>query len=82
MSAESMAVNLMDLQETIRQLQIQRRQIDVAIANLEDLQGTHDGGNFVIPSRRGRKSMGPEERQQVSDRIRRYWATRREQVRP
>jgi hypothetical protein len=71
----------MDLQETIRQLQVQKRQIDVAIANLEDLQGTHDGGgNIVMPNRRGCKSMGPEERQQVSDRIRRYWETRREQL--
>jgi hypothetical protein len=76
-----MAVDLMDLQETIRQLQVQKRQIDVAIANLEDLQGTHDGGgNIVMINRRGRKSMGPEERQRVSDRIRRYWATRREQL--
>jgi hypothetical protein len=74
-----MAVDLMDLQETIRQLQVQKRQMDVAIANLEDLQGAY-GGNVVMPNRRGRKSMGPEERQRVSDRIRRYWATRREQV--
>jgi hypothetical protein len=76
-----MAVDLMDLQETIRQLQIEKRQMDVAIANLEELQGTHDdGGNVVMINRRGRKSMGPEERQRVSDRIRRYWATRREQL--
>jgi hypothetical protein len=75
-----MAVFLMDLQETIRQLQVQKRRIEVVIANLEELQGTHGGGNFVIPKRRGRKSMGPEERRQISDRIKRYWATRREQV--
>ena len=75
-----MAVNVMDLEETIRQLQAQKRQIDIAIANLEELHGKDGGGNVVMPDRRGRKSMGPEERQQVSDRIKRYWATRREQV--
>jgi hypothetical protein len=75
-----MAVNVMDLQELIRQLEIQKQQIDIAIANLEQLQGTHGGGNVVMPNRRGRKSMEPEERRQVSDRIKRYWATRREQV--
>jgi hypothetical protein len=75
-----MAVNVMDLEETIRQLQVQKRQFDIAIANLEQLQGKDGGGNVVMPDRRGRKSMGPEERRQVSDRIRRYWATRREQV--
>ena len=74
-----MATNVMDLQGIVRQLQVQKRQLDVAIANLEELQGTH-GGNVVMPNRRGRKSMGPEERQQVSDRIKRYWATRREQL--
>jgi hypothetical protein len=70
----------MDLEETIRQLQVQKGQIDAVIANLEQLQGKDGGGKVVIPDRRGRKSMVPEERQQVSDRIKRYWATRREQV--
>ena len=66
----------MDLQETIRQLEIQKRKVELVIAELEQLQGKEGG---VSPNRRGRKSMGSEERQQVSERVKRYWANRREQ---
>jgi len=67
---------VMDLQETIRQLEIQKRKVELVIAELEQLQGKEGG---VSPNRRGRKSMGSEERQQVSERVKRYWANRREQ---
>ena len=66
----------MDLQETIRQLEIQKRKVEHVIAELEQLQGKEGG---VSSNRRGRKSMGSEERQQVSERVKRYWANRREQ---
>ena len=69
----------MDLQETIRQLKIQKRKVELAIAELEQLQGSDSGSSVVMVNRRGRKSMGSEERQQVSDRMKRYWANRREQ---
>jgi len=50
------------------------QQIDRAIANLEALNSP----NGAEPAtRRGRKSMSPEEAQQVSERMKRYWAGRR-----
>jgi hypothetical protein len=67
---------VMDLQETIRQLELQKRKVELVIAELEQLQGKEGG---VSSNRRGRKSMGSEERQQVSERVKRYWANRRKQ---
>jgi hypothetical protein len=60
----------MDLKEILTQLYAERGLLDEAILQLEALaKGS--------TSRRGRKSMGIEERRQVSDRMRRYWAKRR-----
>lgn len=70
----------MDLQQTIHQLEIQKRTIEFVIAELEQLQNGNDSGSVVMKNRRGRKSMGSEERQQVSERMKRYWANRRGQV--
>ena len=68
----------MDLHEAIRQLLIERKQVERAIAMLEELQNTHVGGSIpLLQKRRGRKSMGLEERRQVSARMRKYWANRR-----
>jgi hypothetical protein len=36
-------------------------------------------GSGVLANRRGRKSMGSEERLEVSERLKRYWANSREQ---
>lgn len=68
----------MDLQKTIQELQFQKQQLERTIAELEQLQ-TGDGGSRVaVPAKRhGRKSMGPEERQDVSRRMKGYWARRR-----
>jgi hypothetical protein len=68
----------MDLEQTIRQLEIQKRRIELVIAELEQLQGIDVGGG-VLANRRGRKSMGPQERLEVSERMKRYWANHREQ---
>ncbi len=66
----------MDIQETIRQLQLERERIDAAIACLQELEaGASTSGS--LKKRRGRKSMPPEERREVSDRMKRYWANRR-----
>jgi hypothetical protein len=46
--------------------------IDAAIAGFEQLPNVNSG-----KSSRGRKSMGSEERQQVSERMKPYWASRR-----
>lgn len=70
----------MDLQQTIHQLEIQKQKIEFVISELEQLQNSNDSGSVVMQSRRGRKSMGSEERGQVSERMRRYWANRRAQV--
>ena len=68
----------MDLDETIRQLKIQKHKLDRAIAELEKLQTTGTFDDLAKVTRRGRKVMSPEERQQVSKRMKRYWARRRE----
>jgi hypothetical protein len=68
----------MDLQETIRQLGIQKRQVELAITELEQLQRRNGSAKVMMPNRRGRKSMASEERKQVSERMKTYWANRRE----
>ena len=55
----------------IRELYAQREKLDRTIAALEAL------GSGEPPKRRGRKSMSPEERQRVAERMKRYWAKRR-----
>ena len=73
----------MDLKKAIQDLHIEKEKLERAIAVLEDLQRT-DGS---MPSsrlggeRRGRKSMGAKERQEVSARMKRYWASRRKRQR-
>jgi hypothetical protein len=60
----------MDLKEILSQLYAEKELLDEAIRQLEALtKGT--------ASRRGRKSMSIEERRQVSERMRSYWAKRR-----
>jgi hypothetical protein len=66
----------MDLQETIRQLKIEKQRIEDAIAQLEQLQGRGGADPIAAPKRRGRKSMPPQERREVAERMRRYWANR------
>jgi hypothetical protein len=70
----------MDLHKVIQSLYTEKERLDRVISSLEDLQGTVR----VIPptpeseKRRGRKSMSGKERQEVSDRMKRYWAARRQ----
>lgn len=71
----------MDFLETIQQLRIEKEKIERVIAELEQLE-SGDGHDFTKPDvtrpkRRGRKSMGLEERKQVAARMKRYWANRR-----
>jgi len=63
----------------IQELHAEREALDRAISSLEELQ-KHDE---EIPlslnrSRRGRKFMGPREREEVSARMKKYWAARRD----
>ena len=67
----------MDLNKTINELRAQRDKLDAAIAQLESLSSPDGLIKAFTHSRRGRKSMGAEERREVSARMKRYWAKRR-----
>ena len=68
----------MDLYKTIRTLQDERKRLDELIASLEDLQGSaKPQPRRKQLHRRGRKGMSPEERQRVSERMKKYWAAKR-----
>ena len=68
----------MDLYKAIQELYAEKEKLERVIASLEELQRTA-GSLPVAPSgkRRGRKSMSAKERQEVSERMKRYWAGRR-----
>ena len=67
-----------DLRKVLKDLYTQRERLEHVIASLEALQ---EGSTAGLPTHkktnRGRKSMGPEERREVSERMRKYWAARR-----
>ncbi len=71
----------MDLNKAIQQLYAERERLERVIASLEELQR----GAGAVPAltqsvkRRGRKFMDPKERQEVSDRMKKYWAARRKE---
>ena len=67
----------MDLNQVLRELRDDRARLDVIIANLEALNHSGDSSIPISRSRRGRKSMGPTERHEVSERMKQYWASRR-----
>jgi hypothetical protein len=70
--------NAMDLFEAIQKLYAEKESLLRAIAALETLQNAENGTSSVVTrSKRGRKSMNPEERQEVSLRMKKYWASRR-----
>jgi len=68
----------MDLYRAIRELYTEKERLDRVIASLEELvtSGQPLPGE-PEPKRRGRKGMGTEERKQVAERMRRYWAAKR-----
>jgi hypothetical protein len=72
----------MDLGDAIQQLpaQKQMQKIERVIALLEQLHRNRSSRSAVALERRGRKSIGSEERREVSARMKRYWASRRPQV--
>ena len=69
----------MDLYKAIQDLYAEKEKLERVIASLEELQRT--AGTVPPPpkpvKRRGRKSMNSDERQEVSERMRKYWAARR-----
>jgi hypothetical protein len=64
----------MDLNKAIRELREELEKLNEVIASLEQFQST---GTLPTPPRRGRKSMPDQERKMVSERMKRYWASRR-----
>jgi len=70
----------MDLFKLIQDLKAEQERLERVIASLQDLQ--RSAGLDIPPApdgrkRRGRRSMGSEERQEVSARMKKYWARRR-----
>jgi hypothetical protein len=72
--------NLMDLEAALRQLYEERERIERVIASLSVLipRGRGSSGSAAFAGKRqGRRSMGQRERQEVSKRMKKYWARRR-----
>jgi hypothetical protein len=71
-------INAMDLYETIQDLYAEKERLERVIASLEALLGI---GKPIVPqvrgAKRGRKSMSPSEREEVSARMKNYWDRRR-----
>ena len=68
----------MDLSDAIQKLYAEKESLLRAISALEALQRESQSGSTAVGrSRRGRKSMDSEERQEVSLRMKKYWASRR-----
>jgi len=72
----------MNISKAIDYLYQEKKQLEHAIASLEELRRT--GGQLPDQprphSRRGRKSMDLDEREEVSRRMKKYWANRREEA--
>ena len=70
----------MDLRKTIQDLYAEKEKLERVIASLEELQRAAKTSSAIeVPSRRrGRKSMGAKERLDVSERMKKYWASRRD----
>ncbi len=63
----------MDYWKALRELYAEKAKLDKAIGTLESLMA----GTAEPISRRGRKSMSEDERKEVSERMQKYWASRR-----
>jgi hypothetical protein len=67
----------MDLEAIIRELRDEKRRLDRLIAAFEEMEVSSTATAGLVRRHRGRKSMSPEERLAVSERMTRYWAKRR-----
>lgn len=70
----------MDLEQVINELIKERNRLDSLIRALE--RGVEPRARGPARSTRGRKSMAPEERLQVAERMRQYWAARKHAATP
>jgi hypothetical protein len=70
----------MDLPKIIRELSEDKARLEAVIAMLEELQrNSVKIPDFSLPKKKGRGPMPPEERQDVSARMKRYWARYRQE---
>ena len=71
----------MHLYNALQELYAQKHKLETIIANLEELQVANgcEPRQSMGAKRRGRKSMGMQERRDVSRRMKKYWASRRKQ---
>jgi len=70
----------MDLSATIQNLYAEKQRLEQVIAALEELQSSSTSVPYHVGGkRRGRKFMGQKEREEVSQRMKRYWASQRKQ---
>ncbi len=68
----------MDLYKAIRSLYEEKKRLDRLIQSLERIQARAAAVQSVKPkARRGRRGMSADERLEVSERMKRYWASRR-----
>jgi hypothetical protein len=70
----------LDLSKTIQELHAERDRLTGLIRAVEEVQQYYASApkRQEKVSKRGRKSMDAAERRQVSERMRKYWAQRRE----
>ena len=68
----------MDLNKIIRELRDERSKLDRILSSLEQLTSSVNSVATVPGSRFGRRPMAPEAREEISRRMKRYWASRRE----
>ena len=76
-SSEAKSSRSMDILRTIGELYAERQRIEKIIGTLEELNGHSNG---VAPKKRGRKFMDAAGRKAVSQRMKRYWAAKKEEV--
>jgi hypothetical protein len=69
-----------NVENLIRDLYSQKEKLTRAIALLEELTVERHGAFGGRTERRGRKSMGSDERREVSERMKKYCAARRRQA--
>jgi hypothetical protein len=69
----------MDLYRIIRELMLERDRLQKIIDSLEEMKPDGRAGIRADVKRRGRKSMDLAAREEVSERMKRYWAGRKAQ---
>ena len=68
----------MDLNKIIRELRDERSKLDRILNSLEQLTSSASSADVIPSARFGRRPMAPEAREEISRRMKRYWASRRD----